>query len=75
MTKHDIKKKMNEIHDEIRDIVTSQATRIAAEKAMTIFGISAISANIKTIIKEVIQISDDDEFHANNNDDADSDEV
>jgi len=48
---------MNEIHENIRGIITRQATRKEAKKATTTFVVLAISivfAIIKTIINEII---------------------
>lgn len=62
---------INKIYKNIRGIITRQATRNKPEKATTI---SAISAIIKTIINKIIQISNNGEFDADGNDNADSDD-
>jgi len=68
---------MNEIHENIRGIITRQTTRKATKKATATsiaLAAPAVPATIKAITKEVIQVSDDDEFDANDGDDADSDD-
>jgi len=74
-------KDMDEIHEDMRGIITRQATRKAAEEGtMTTSTTSAASAAfaasmiIKATTKEVIQVSDDGEFDANDGGDADSDD-
>jgi hypothetical protein len=68
---------MDEIHEDIRGIITRQAARKEAKGATATFAASAAPtafAIIKTTINEVIQVSDDDAFDADNGGDADSDD-
>lgn len=65
-------KDVKEIHEDIRDIITRQTTRRATKKATTIFAISAIFAIIKTTIKKIIQVDNNNEFDADDNNNANS---
>jgi len=65
---------MEEIHEDMRSIITRQTTRKAAEEATATSAASATSAIIKATTKEVILVDDDDEFDADGGGDADSDD-
>lgn len=68
---------INEIYDNIKNIIIRQTIRIATKKTiMTIITITIfeVFAIIKTIIKKIIQVSDDndDDFNANDKDNVNS---
>ncbi len=65
---------MDEIHEDMRDIITRQTARTAAKEATATSAASATPAIIKATTKKVIQVDDDDEFDADGDGDADSDD-
>jgi hypothetical protein len=67
-------KDMDEIHDDIRGIITRQTARKAAKEAVTISAASATSTIITATTKEAILVDDDSEFDADGDGDADSDD-
>ncbi len=64
---------MDEIHEDMRGIITRQTARTTAEEATATSAASATPAIIKATTKKVIQVDDDDEFDADGGGDADAD--
>lgn len=63
---------IDKIYENIRDIITRQAIKKETKKTTAIFAIFAVFAVITTTINKIIEINNDDEFDANNNDNANS---